>query len=225
MAASTLLLLTAGEAPAQAVSSEQKAVLVGGMQAGMRLPAYLAAGGGIFRAIDIDMDGRITEADRKLQEDGWPDGVWRPRLEEILRHDLNFDGIVTQDEAFAYEDRHAKRRAYMLGIQADDTSAQRRAADVMLADRNGDGRIEWDESFAHVRSTPVMPVAEGNAMRRVMDAIFSLAGSDPSCLSRDRYEDALRTVFNETDSNKDGLLSEQEIDRLRAGLDPTKRRP
>jgi hypothetical protein len=226
IAAFTLLLFGRSEAPAQELSQAQSAILLSRMQVGMGLPAYITAGSEMFRALDIDMDGRVTLADKERQEEEWPKAIWRPRLEEILRHDLNFDGVITRDEVFAYETHNAKHLEYTIGLRAADNAAVDRAVKIMLADCNGDGKIEWNEIITHVKELPVVPVSQGNAMWRVMDAILSLAGSDPSGLSKDGFENALRTVFDGTDSNKDGLVSQEEIDesRFKAGLAPAGRR-
>jgi hypothetical protein len=129
-----------------------------------------------FRGSDIDIDGTVSQADARIQDETWPTGVWRPLLEELARYDLDFDGIVTRDEILMGVSRRIRRHAYIFpsGGDSEESLERRIEQDVVRlarADRNGDGRIEWDEMLAFARQTPVPPNSVGGS---IMSTILSM---------------------------------------------------
>ncbi|OYW63462.1 MAG: hypothetical protein B7Z40_14840 [Bosea sp. 12-68-7] len=169
-----IALSIAGSASAQELTQSQRTMLVSQMRDGMTLPAFVAANTHIFRAADINMDGRVTLADMRLQEEKWPHATWRPRIEEIFRHDTNFDGVVTREEAYAHQQFNYQRNAYLFGAAFDLAMVDKRAADVMVADTNGDGKVEWLEAVEFVKFAPVPPITT-NGYHSFMIALLEIA--------------------------------------------------
>jgi hypothetical protein len=73
-------------------------------------------------------------------------------------------------------DGRLRRHAYIFpsGGDSEESLERRIEQDVVRlarADRNGDGRIEWDEMLAFARQTPVPPNSVGGS---IMSTILSM---------------------------------------------------
>jgi Ca2+-binding EF-hand superfamily protein len=169
-----------------------------------------------FRGSDIDMNGTVSQADARIQDETWPKAVWRPVLEELLRHDLDFDGVVTRDEILMGVSRRIRRNVYIFPSgDSEASSKQRIEQDVVRlarADRNGDGRIEWDEMLAFARQTPVPPNSVGGL---TMSTILSMDENRDGSVTREEFDKAIERIFRLVDTDRDDILSKEELDTFR----------
>jgi len=188
-----------------------------GVAPGTHLQVFIDHARQQFRGSDIDMDGTVSQADARIQDETWPTGVWRPVLEELARYDLDFDGIVTRDEILMGVSRRIRRHAYIFpsGGDSEESLKQRIEQDVVRlarADRNGDGRIEWDEMLAFARQTPVPPNSVGGS---IMSTILSMDENHDGSVTREEFDRAIERIFRLVDTDRDDILSKEELDTFR----------
>jgi Ca2+-binding EF-hand superfamily protein len=212
------LLAVVAAAPARAQSVDPEAYFANDVVAGMRLPALITRARHHFRTADLNMDGVVNQIDAQMQVEAWPRAIWGPALSELQRHDLDFDGVITRDEVVRSESFRIRRNAYMFprGEQNEqylrdqiDTAVER----IMRADRNGDGRIDWDEmrAFAQQRQIPANSVGDS-----LMGMILSLDTDGNGSVTPAEFDAGVERVFRAADTDGDGILSKEEIDALRA---------
>lgn len=204
-------------AVAQQAPLDPAAYFISGVAPGTRLQGVISHARQQFRGSDIDMDGTVSQADARIQDETWPTGVWRPVLEELARYDLDFDGIVTRDEILMGVSRRIRRHAYIFpsGGDSEETLKQRIEQDVVRlarADRNGDGRIEWDEMLAFARQTPVPPNSVGGS---IMSTILSMDENRDGSVTREEFDRAIERIFRLVDTDRDDILSKEELDTFR----------
>lgn len=208
--------LVAAVATAQQAPPHPETYFTSGIVPGTPLRAFIAHARQQFRGSDIDMDGTVSPADARIQEETWPSGIWRPVLEELARHDLDFDGVVTRDEILMGVSRRIRRNAYIFSSSdSEETLKQRIEEDVARlarADRNGDGRIEWDEMLAFARQTPVPPNGVGGS---IMNTILSLDEDGDGSVTSEEFDRAIERIFRAVDADRDGVLSRDELDTFR----------
>jgi hypothetical protein len=72
------------------------------------------------------------------------------------------------------------------------------------ADRNGDGRIEWDEMLAFARQTPVPPNSVGGS---IMSTILSMDENRDGSVTREEFDRAIERIFRLVDTDRDDILS------------------
>ena len=174
-----------------------------------------------FRGVDINMDGVVSQADADLQAADWPRAIWRPRLAELIGHDLNFDGVITYEEVVRSLGFRIRRQAYITpsGQNSEEFLRSRideAVAGVMRADRNGDGRIDWEEMLAFARHAPVPPNSAGNAMAGVLAVVRSMDADGDGVVTVAEFNAALERVFREADADNDGIISKEETTAFRA---------
>ncbi len=209
--------LVAAVAAAQQAPPDPAAYFTSGVAPGTRLGIFINDARQQFRGSDIDMDGTVSEADARIQNETWPHAVWRPVLEELARYDLDFDGIVTRDEIHMGVSRRVRRNAYILSPtgNSEESLKQRIEQDVVRlarADRNGDGRIEWDEMLAFARQTPVPPNSVGGS---IMSTILSMDENRDGSVTLDEFDRAIERIFRLVDTDRDDVLSKEELDTFR----------
>jgi hypothetical protein len=120
-------------AVAQQAPLDPAAYFISGVAPGTRLRVFMNDARQQFRGSDIDMDGTVSQADARIQDETWPHAVWRPVLEELARYDLDFDGVVTRDEILMGVSRRIQRNAYIFAIGGDSEESlkQRIEQDVV----------------------------------------------------------------------------------------------
>jgi Ca2+-binding EF-hand superfamily protein len=80
------------------------------------------------------------------------------------------------------------------------------------ADRNGDGRIEWDEMLAFARQTPVPPNSVGGS---IMSTILSMDENRDGSVTREEFDRAFERILRLVDTDRDDILSKEELDTFR----------
>jgi Ca2+-binding EF-hand superfamily protein len=208
--------LVAAVAAAQQAPPDPGAYFTSGVAPGTHLRVFINDARQQFRGSDIDMDGTVSQADARIQDETWPKAVWRPVLEELARYDLDFDGIVTRDEILMGVSRRIRRNAYIFPSgDSEESLKQRIEQDVVRlarADRNGDGRIAWDEMLAFARQTPVPPNSVGGS---IMSTILAMDEDRDGSVTREEFDGAIERIFRLVDTDRDDVLSKEELDTFR----------
>jgi Ca2+-binding EF-hand superfamily protein len=205
-------------ASAQQAQPNPEAYFVSATKPGMHLQSFIHAVRQQFRASDIDMDGTVSQTDKRIQDEGSPRAVWTPALHELLRYDLDFDGTITHAEVVKGVSDRIRRNAYVFpsGDNAEESLHRRIQQDVarlMRADRNGDGVIEWQEMLAFARQTPVPPNSVGGGF---MSMVLSMDEDGDGTVTLTEFDRAIERIFRSVDTDGDGILSKDELDSFRA---------
>lgn len=181
---------------------------------GMQLMTFLdQAKRAFFPVADADLDGKLSASDLELERAQNANGNRVGFFAQLLRHDTNYDGIVTRDEVVRFETLYIRRHA--LGdraAMAEETIRQRIDEAVtrhMRADLNGDGRIEWKEMLESGR--PQTTRANG-PMEELYRIMFTLDENADGATDSAEFGRAIRRVFRSVDTDRNGTLSQEEVD-------------
>lgn len=153
-----------------------------------------------------------------------PWGGWERRAREILRDhpdaDANHDGTLSPDEARAFFEAHPELRRDRGPDRGPWGDWERRSRELLQqhpeADRNGDGRLSFDESRAFFEANPQLfrqemlrrnPELDTNKDGQLSEEEFQAARTR---FEERRRQDMLRR-FPQADTNGDGQLSEEEM--------------
>ncbi|MEA2872078.1 MAG: Dockerin type domain, partial [Hyphomicrobiales bacterium] len=74
----------------------------------MRLPAFLDQMRNFFRTADANADGVVSASDIEWLSAHTAMGARAQIVGELLRYDINGDGVVTRDEIVEIETRNAR---------------------------------------------------------------------------------------------------------------------
>jgi Ca2+-binding EF-hand superfamily protein len=180
--------------------------------AGINLDRYFVHMGRLFRWLDANADGVLTIADAEYHT-----AMQLPRLQlsatvEVMRADLNGDGVVTHDEATQmarYEQRSETNHLEKVASQVECW---------MTADIDGDGRITLAEALKTYRSpAPRSPGSRDNA-DRVRDALTLSSRGDGQVTLAD-FENAATALFQTIDVDGDGKISLDEVVAYRRDIE------
>ena len=176
-----------------------------------------------FDILDTDRDGAITDADRQRNRQRFEAMLRAHQVSLVLQADLNSDGAVTADELAIFA-RHLSHFMQGEGPESDirrAEQARRIVEERMRADRNGDGKIDWEETFAYARKFPVPSPVDFDAPYRHLST-FDADGDGK--ITFKEYADAIERRFAEIDTDGDGMISRAEFDAYwqRSGLQAPK---
>jgi Ca2+-binding EF-hand superfamily protein len=162
-----------------------------------------------FDMHDIDRDGAITDADRQRNRQRFEAMNRAQQVSVMLQADLNSDITAGELAVFArYQSRFARGEG--AEVDARRIEQARRIVEArMKADTNGDGKIDWDETFAYARKFPTpSPVDFDGPYRGLLS--FDANGDGKTTFKE--YSDAMERRFAEYDSDGNGLISRAEFD-------------
>ena len=135
---------------------------------------------------------------------------------ELLRYDLDGDGIVTRAEVVQVETRRLRSARKDPRLAQDELSILQRidqAADLrMRADLNKDGRIDWPEMQAFAKQAPALSELSFEPTFRM---IMSFDKDGDGAVTIEEFDRAAERVFHAIDVDKDRTLSNNEIAAFR----------
>ena len=152
----------------------------------------------LFRAFDLDEDGAIGRPDDVLRDDvdlaqrrGW-------LLGEMLAVDLDGDLVITKDEDHRFEVANSWRRrpTWLDGL-------------FQQADADGDGKVSVRELIGRFTG--------GSSARSTHEPARLRA--DAPVTSQEAYKVRVEVLFREADADRDGVLSLEEVNVARDGVD------
>jgi Ca2+-binding EF-hand superfamily protein len=193
----------------------------GGLVApGMRFEDYLERMRRVHRATDVNSDAVVSNADLEQQRILNAASDRAHAIRELLRYDLDGDGVVTRAEVVQVETQRKRLEARedprLPGILPHEAQILQRidqAADsTMRADLNKDGRIDWLEMLAFAKQASIGSIASYEPTYRM---IMSFDEDGDGAVTIDEFDRAAERVFRAIDVDKDGTLSKEEIDAFR----------
>jgi Ca2+-binding EF-hand superfamily protein len=186
---------------------------------GMTLQVYLDRRRIEFRRMDTDGDGAITAADQELDRAGASAGNRAMFVKNILQFDLDGDGVVTRAEvADAFD---AKLAMMPVDRSRPDFKQQfdAQVARQMLADSNGDGRIDGPEMLAFARQTASAGPAYTNGM---IAAALSFDDDGDGKTTEAELLKGAESFFRRIDTDGDGTISGEESQAFRRSIQGTR---
>ena len=164
-----------------------------------------------FDIHDTDRDGAISDADRQRNSQRFEAVQRAQQIGLMLQADLNSDGVITAEELAI----HARYQSHFIRGEGAEFDA-RRAETIrrivegrMRADTNGDGKIDWDETFAYARKFPIPSQIDFDAPYRFL---LTLDADGDGKTTFKEYADAMAHRFAEYDTDGDGVISRAEFD-------------
>ena len=181
---------------------------------GMRLAGYLERMRGLHRKTDVNSDGVVSIADFRQYWMGAAASGRAYAIGELLRHDLDGDGVVTRAEVVQAETQRVRLEARKdPKVTQDELSILQRidrAADLrMLADLNRDRRIDWPEMQAFAKQAPI---SNNFLYEHAYRSIASFDEDGDGAVTIEEFDRTAERIFRAIDIDKDGTLSKDEID-------------
>jgi Ca2+-binding EF-hand superfamily protein len=179
------------------------------LQAGATLGGYLERLRQDFRQLDADQDGVLTAADADLHEAVTRAQIRTTAAAQILRADLDGDGVVTADEVrrlLLYE-----RRAQAFAGQPVDAEVSR----LMAADKDHDGKITLAEAMSAGELRPENRFIKMSGPSQRVRELLALSRSGDGKVSLADFEAAGTEQFHSVDRDGNGTISQEELNALR----------
>jgi Ca2+-binding EF-hand superfamily protein len=172
-----------------------------------------------FDMHDTDRDGAITDADRQRNRQRYEAIQRAQQVSLMFQADLNRDGVITADELAIF----ARYQSHFLRGEGPESDvrraeqARRMVEGYMRADTNGDGKIDWEETFAYAKKFPMPSLIDYDAPYR---GLLSFDADGDGKTTFKEYTDAMERRFAGFDSDRDGVISRAEFDAYwqRSGL-------
>jgi Ca2+-binding EF-hand superfamily protein len=207
-----------GQQPKQALF-DFEAFLAKTLAPGLRSYAFQQQMKLPFDMHDTDRDGAITDADRQRSRQRYEAMQRAQQVSLMFQADLNSDGVITADELAIFA-RYQSRFLRGEGPESDvrrAEQARRMVEGYMRADTNGDGKIDWDETFAYAKKFPMPSQIDYDAPYRGLLS-FDTDGDGKTTFKE--YTDAMEHRFAGFDTDGDGVISRAEFDAYwqRSGL-------
>lgn len=169
-----------------------------------------------FEQADVDGNG-VSASDYALQQRINQAQQRASAVSMVLRDDLDGDGRVTRAEVMQAHGHEARRTMMSSGVPVEPTPAQ--AAEVlkqiveraMKPDANGDGAITWNEMLALANEQQRLVAG---SYRQHEAVPLTLDGNGDGTVSRAEYKALIDLVFDKTDTNRDGKLTQEERAQL-----------
>jgi Ca2+-binding EF-hand superfamily protein len=200
------------QAPAPSREAAMQTLLAQ-MQPGATLGGYLERLRQDFRQLDADQDGVLTAADADLH-----DAVVRAQMRmlaamQILRADLDGDGVVTADEVrrlLLYERRTQSGASAGQSIDAE-------VSRLLAADKDHDGKITLAEAMNAAEIRPENRAAVGllGGLSQRVRQLLTLSRSGDGKLSLADFEAAGTEQFHSVDVDGNGTISQDELNTFR----------
>ena len=215
--ASTLAIAQNNDAPRQQARFDANADGVVDRTEAAKFPRLAAK----FEQIDTNKDGKLDAAERQThranRQGGKRGGMHRGGMHGDMgmkRMDTDGDGRISKAEAQAAAARYAERfdamdankDGYLDRSDMQARMAERRAAFFASADANKDGRLSRDEFAAHRN-------AQSATRQQAMQQRAKAAGrAMPTEAERAQR---MAAAFDRIDANKDGSISQVELDAFK----------
>ncbi len=209
-------LLCAGAQPRPAAPLDPAVHFSRLLTPGMRLPPFLDQMRNYFRTADANADGIVSAADLEWLSKQAAMSARANIVAELLRYDLDGDGVVTRDEIVEIEMRNARVRKGLGGAAAQSEEAAQKALDAvvarrMQADIDGDGRIELAEMLAFARRS----ATAAHPLEPTVRMILSMDKDGDGKTTPEEFEAAITVIFRAIDTDGDGAVSKEELDAYR----------
>jgi Ca2+-binding EF-hand superfamily protein len=213
-------LLPAAAQPANSAPLDLAIHLSRLLTPGMALSLYRTQMVAMFRMADANGDGVISLADIELLKTQSEAGLRASTISELLRYDLDGDGVVTREEIVEVETRQGRSARGSVGAGHTTVPHQKSIDEAvtrrMQADINGDGRIEWPEMLAYARQRAA---TSSNPLEPTLRMILAMDKDGDGKTTPEEFDAATIEVFRRIDTNGDGIISKEELDayRVRTG--------
>ena len=172
------------------------------------LDRYLVRMGRHFRWLDGNADGVLTRGDAEFHA-----AMQMPRdqlsvAKDIMRSDLDGDGVVTRDEALRMARYELRSETKFLEKVESEVRC------LMTLDIDQDGRITLAEAMKKYRPPLIRYPGSRNIIDRVQDALTLSSGQNGQVTLAD-FENAATTLFRAIDVDGDGKMSLGEVSAYR----------
>jgi Ca2+-binding EF-hand superfamily protein len=177
----------------------------------LTLPGYLELVHRDFDAADTDRDGEISEADDALALQLARATFRAMYLSEVMRADLDGDGVVTEAEL-----RTTLRHDYNLDALAvpDGSTAEQqiedKIRDFMAADVDHDGRITFEEARNYASTEPDFQTLDTTGAGNTRE-LLSFRPDGRSVLTLADLDAVAEKLFHDADTDGDGVISADEL--------------
>lgn len=201
--------------PAQTVQQQ----LLSRLPVGTPLERYLESMQTDFFMVDADSDGEITQRDIDLHTVMEGVQARNQATQMVMRYDLDGDGFVTEDEirrtmnydlraqlGLAANNRRNKAQLPTVDVFAQQIDAMVR--NIMALDTDKDGKVGLAEG-AKFGAGNRGRGANGQAARA--RELLTVEGVSNGVLTLAAYRAVGETLFRQVDTDKDGMVSQQEM--------------
>ena len=180
-------------------------------RAGSTLDRYSESLRRDFIQLDADLDGMITQRDVDLHVLMETVTLRTFALQFVMGYDLDGDGAVTEDEI---------RRAGRYHLRSAQNDPEEKLNDtvrsMMALDADGDGKVSVSEAgkftYPGMQRDIGSPGVAGRARRALM-----LGSHVKGEIAWRDYDAAGEALFRKIDTDKDGKISQRELDDYRGG--------
>jgi Ca2+-binding EF-hand superfamily protein len=166
-----------------------------------------------FAVLDLDRDGDISTKDRERNRRIYGATLRAGSVTQFLHADFDGDGVVNREELERYQ-KITVAQVGGVGIGLDAGGQRQQLSERMIdamkrADRNGDGRIDWQEMVAAGRQVQIPGPVGMDAFYQV---VMAFDANRDGKVTMDEYIDGLEKRFAEFDTDGDGVLSRAEFE-------------
>ncbi|WP_213290295.1 EF-hand domain-containing protein [Bradyrhizobium sp. sGM-13] len=194
---------------------------------GTVLDRYLESLRNDFFVVDADADGQINQRDIDLHTVMEDIQVRTNAVRTVMRYDLDGDGFVTEDEVrrgMTYDLRvqlglaafNKTNKAQLPGAGPDAAAKQidHMVRTIVALDADNDGKVSMAEAAKFGAPTNRVRGANGQAERARQ--LLTIDGASKGTLTLAEYQAAGESLFRQVDTDKDGVISQQELSDFRA---------
>jgi Ca2+-binding EF-hand superfamily protein len=222
--AGSMVLIAASPAWPQQPTQTVQQQLLQRLPVGAPLERYLESMRADFFMIDADSDGEITQRDIDLHTVMEGVQLRTQAIQMVMRYDLDGDGFVTEDEirrAMNYDLRtqlglaanNGRNKAQLPMVDVYAQQVDTMVRNIMALDADKDGKVSLAES-AKFGANNRGRGANGQAARARQ--LLTMEGSSNGVLTLASYQAAGEALFRQIDTDKDGVVSQQEMTDYRA---------
>jgi len=181
---------------------------------GMRLDDHLRRMRDLHRRTDLNTDGVLSVADFEQYRARAAVAGRDHAIRELLRYDLDGDGVVTRAEVVQTDTNSVRSEAQndpkLAGYESAILQRIDRAADLgMRADVDRDGRIDSTEMAAFAEKAPLL---SNSTYEESWRSLMSFDENGDGIVTVDEVDRVAGRIFQAMDADKDGMLSKAEID-------------
>jgi EF hand len=186
------------------------------MPPGISFPSYQLRLRIEFQRLDADGNGEFDTADIELHAAAEMASLRiAATIAKIMRHDLNGDGFVTEDElrkSLNYQTRNARYQG-----QQTQEKVEAFVLSLMATDVDKDGRITFEEVLALAKAQFSTGIRR-NVEPHTLQMMLGLAGEGGNKITLAQFEAAGEAVFRAVDTDKNDLISQDELAAYRGQL-------